>query len=164
MRTRIPIHYVLGKMRPTWADLRFGLQRGYINETDVVEAAVEQVRDNPDATSTEIDLAGLLKNEVNHVRLLLHQLASTPETADATAAKKWLYLVLAWLYDQRESLDDPLGAVEAVYADFGYPEEIVGFVRYMPPRDEYRPQDHSREENVSRLFRLWNEYLAAHSP
>jgi hypothetical protein len=160
MQTRIPVDYVLRMMPPTWADLRFGLERGFISEADVVEAAVKVVSEKLNPSSVEIELAGLLRKEVSHVPLLLTALVASSETTEDTTRRRWLYLVLAWLYDRRESLDDPLGMVEEVYADFGYPEEIAGFVRYMPPRDGYRPQDHTREENIDRLFRLWSEYLA----
>jgi hypothetical protein len=161
MQIRIPITFVLHKLQPTWADLRFGLERALINEADVVQAAIEWVSQSPDASDSEIELAGLYRNELNRVPELLRELTASSEAIRATIEKKWLFLLLAWLYDQKESIDDPLGKVEEVYADFGYPKEIAGFVRYMPAQDGYRPQDHTREENLNRLFRLWNDYLTA---
>jgi hypothetical protein len=165
MQIRIPIEYILRVTQPTWSDLRFGLERGFIDEVDVVKAAVEQVKQVSDHSDAEVELAGLDQSNVNwnYVTNLLNDLAVRSDTTNPIVERKWLYLVLAWIYSQKELLHDPLGMVEEVYADFGYPEEIAGFVRYMPPSDTYSPQDHSYEENISRLFQLWNEYLVTYS-
>jgi hypothetical protein len=63
-----------------------------------------------------------------------------------------LFLLLAWLYENRGKVQDPLGLVEELYADFDYPEQIAGFVRYMPPQDPSRVGDSYLVEN-------WRRYL-----
>ena len=78
------------------------------------------------------------------------------ERTEAELRDKWLYLVLAWLYEQRGAVPDPLQTVEEVYADFGYPEEIAGLIRYMPMDG---PDLGSREANERRLFERWRQYL-----
>jgi hypothetical protein len=70
-------------------------------------------------------------------------------------------LVLAWIYEHRGAFLDPLQTVEEVYADFGYPERIAGFVRYMPMDG---PDLGSREANEQRLMERWKEYLDATAP
>jgi hypothetical protein len=47
------------------------------------------------------------------------------------------------LYENRESLGNPLDDIEDVYEYFDHPLEIRGLIRYMPAEGEYRPQDHS---------------------
>jgi hypothetical protein len=69
---------------------------------------------------------------------------------------KWLYLVLAWLYEHRAEVPDPLQRVEEVYADFGYPEQLANFVRYLPMEG---PGLGSREANERRLFERWKRYI-----
>jgi hypothetical protein len=66
---------------------------------------------------------------------------------------------LRWLYDNRDRFPDPLQEVAEVYADFGYPESISGFVKYLPPSDGYQPELHTKEENQQRLYQHWREYL-----
>jgi hypothetical protein len=68
----------------------------------------------------------------------------------------WLDVVLAWLYDHRAELEDPLEMVEAVYADFGYPAQIASFVRCMPMQG---PDLGSPAANEQRLFERWKRYL-----
>ena len=70
--------------------------------------------------------------------------------------RKWAFLILAWVYEHRDSFEDPLDLVEKLYADLDYPEQVAPFVRYMPT-DE--PDLGSRGQNEQRLFQKWAEYL-----
>lgn len=65
-------------------------------------------------------------------------------------------LVLAWIYENREGVADPLGIVEEIYADFDYPGEVAPFVRYMPMSG---PDLCSREKNEERMYGNWKAYL-----
>jgi hypothetical protein len=69
--------------------------------------------------------------------------------------------VLAWFYEHRGEVPDPLLRVEEVYADFGYPEQIAKFVRYMPMEG---PDLGSREANEHRLFERWKRYIEEVAP
>lgn len=144
----------------SWSDLRWGLVHGLVDEQAAVDAAVRAMKGDPPATVVE--LAGLLPGELHAVPELLDRLAGPEADGSRERARdRWLYLVLLWLYEQRGELDDPLGAVEEVYADFGYPPMVAPFVRYMPvPESEgYRPQDHTPDENTRRLMRKWEGFL-----
>lgn len=93
------------------------------------------------------------------IRFRVEALADAERAQDEEAIQgKWLYLVLAWIFEHRESSADPLGTVEEVYADFGHPDAIVGFVRYMPSTE---PDLGSREANEHRLYEKWKAYLDA---
>ncbi len=72
--------FVQSRSRLTWREVEFGLQNGWLSDSDTVEFAIR--RD-----------------------------------------------------ENRETVEDPFAVVEELYADFDYPEEIAGFVRYMPPED-----------------------------
>ena len=90
-------------------------------------------------------------------RELVESLATATSDEDQEALRgKWLYLVLAWIFEHRASYPEPLQAVEEVYADFGYPEVIASFVRYMPTSD---PDLGSKEANERRLLENWKRYL-----
>jgi hypothetical protein len=43
-----------------------------------------------------------------------------------------------------------------VYADFDYPEEIAGFIRYMPMRG---PDLGSKQLNEKRMLETWGRYI-----
>lgn len=110
----------------------------------------------------EIELASLNKSEAYQVGDLLRKLASSSRDENCgLAQRKWLYLILAWLFKNKEIIHDALGDVETIYAEFDYPSEIESFVRYMPVTDGYDPSIHSKNENEKRLFDNWRKYLEA---
>jgi hypothetical protein len=157
----LEISFILDRVNIQWQEVVWGYKHGYLNWSEIVRLAeikLQQGREKP----LEIELASLGKEEVWRVRELVDKLSRNEMDTISTdrIKKKWLYLVLAWVYENRKEISDPLGKVEEVYADFDYPEEIEQFVRYMPiEKDQYNPSDHSKEENEKRLFYKWNEYL-----
>lgn len=158
--TPIPFSFVRDRLGLTWADVAWGSQRGWLDAAGVVEYAVAQLAGDDDASPALVELAGLTRSEFAKMPFLLEKVVGEagPET-NPDSESKWLYLVLAWIYDRRAELSDPLGVVEQLYADFGYPAELRGFVRYMPPEDHYEPKAHTHAENIARLFSKWEEYL-----
>lgn len=134
----------------------FGVLIGWSAIVDLATERLSAGSDDP----LEIELADLTKMETYQVGELLRKLVSgSPEKDGVFAQRKWLYLLLAWLFENKESVPDPLGDVETIYADFDYPPEIEGFVRYMPVTDAYDPSAHAKDENENRLFGKWREYL-----
>lgn len=159
MLTPIPYSFVRNRLRLSWRDALWGYEHQLIGWSAIVDLATERLSAGSN-DPLEIELAGLTKMETYQVGELLRKLASgSPEEDGVFAQRKWLYLLLAWLFENKESVPDPLGEVETVYADFDYPPEIEGFVRYMPVTDAYDPSVHAKDENENRLFGKWREYL-----
>jgi hypothetical protein len=42
--------------------------------------------------------------------------------------------------------------MEIIYAKFNYPVEMIGFIKCMPPDDDYNPSNHSIEESEQRMI------------
>lgn len=92
------------------------------------------------------------------MRHLVQTLAAAEEPAHDTSTREtWLYLVMAWVYEHRSEMGDPLGVVERIYTDFDYPESISGLVRYMPSDI---PDLGSLKANEDRLMTCWESFLA----
>jgi len=157
--TPIPLSFVQNRLVLTWPDVAWGFQNGWLDAASVVDHAVSQLAENEAASSPMIDLAGLTRSELTEVPFLLERIVTKAAESSVTSQRKWLYLTLAWFYENRAELEDPLGVVEQLYADFDYPTEISSFVRFMPPAGDYEPRAHSHAENVDRLFRKWKSYL-----
>jgi len=155
VRLRIPYRFVGERTHMSWSDVRFGLVNQLLDPLAAIEMAVDQVGEYEDSSGSLLELAGAGKNEP--IMELVEQLASgeSPRSEEETR-KKWLYLVLAWIYEHRGEDPDPLQRVEEVYADFGYPEHIASFVRYMPMQG---PDLGSRDANERRLFERWKRYI-----
>jgi hypothetical protein len=112
-----------------------------------------------------VELANLDKDHYWKVPELVAQLIRSEMVIDEElTAKKWLYVVLSFVFDNQSKFEDPLMKVEEIYADFGHPKEISSFVRYMPETDPtYDASEHSQEENLQRLFVCWKRYLDSES-
>jgi hypothetical protein len=164
MQLRIPYRFVRDRVRLSWREVRFGLENELLDPEVPVELAGDRVAEIADPSAALVELAGAGKNEPTLE--IVEQLAqSEPEPPENEIRDKWLYLVLAWIYERRDEISDPLQRVEEVYADFDYPERIATFVRYMPMDGEDLG---SREANERRLFERWKRYLdqaaSVHAP
>ncbi len=155
VRLRIPYEFVRERTRLTWREVHFGLVNELLDPRAPVSIAIEEViaRAEPSAALLELAAAGKDDPTFDLVERLARDESQFPEEE---IRGKWLFLVLAWLYEHRNEDPDPLQRVEEVHADFGYPEELSRFVRYMPMEG---PDLGSREANERRMFELWNQYV-----
>ena len=152
--------FIAGQPLATWQEVSVGLEMGLIGWRSAVRFAVSRLEPEPEPTTALIELAGLTKDLAWKASELANVLANSERIKSKEEIKsKWLFIVLRWLYENMNSVQDPFREVEIVYADFEYPAEIEGFVGFMPPSDGWRPQDHSPKENRERMIRLWRSYL-----
>jgi hypothetical protein len=144
----------------SWKEAAWGYHHKYLGWSDVVELACDRLAAGEDDAAV-VELAGVVKSDAHEVGQLIDKLVSKTIDSDEEFTKaKWLYLNLAWLFENQTTVDDSLEAIEIIYADFEYPEEITSFVRYMPVTDGYDPSAHTAEENQARLIEKWQSYLA----
>ena len=137
----------------TAEDLGYGLGRGFLKPADVIALAAHEMGRGTD-DDVLVTLGSLLRDEESRVPEVLELLDDPERVHDPReSARKWLYLQLKAAYDERERLNDPLGVVEEIYADFDYPPAVAPFVRYMP----LRPGD---EPGVGPIMARWADYLA----
>jgi hypothetical protein len=152
---KIPLDFIesrLGEL--TWRDVQFGLENELLDPAAVpgVAAAALDQRDPP-AGVLELAIAEPGDPVLDEVS----RLGQAEPPARFPSERKWLYLVLAWLYERRAELANPLETVEIVYAEFGYPTSITGFVRYMPADEPIPP---TLELAEARLMERWAGFLA----
>lgn len=116
-----------------WADIQYGLTHGYLNSQSVVKYAIKRLQVN--SSKAEYELAMLSGKCPHEVSECVARLTAEDMEGAASARDKWVYLILLWLFENKKNINDPLSAVEAVYADFGYPEFLAPVIRYMPSSD-----------------------------
>lgn len=152
---RIPYSYIEPRTTLTWREVAYGLENELLAKDGPVELAVVHVGLLKNPPPDILDLAWG-PNEFD-VRDIVKTLANREnEEPEENIQRKWLYLVLSWFYDHRDSLDDPLEQVEMTYSGFGYPKRIAGLIRYMPTKE---PTLGSATANTHRLFEKWASYL-----
>lgn len=134
-------------------DLRLGVSLGIISPPVAIAVASGAVADGS-GDPLMLELAEVDRGDIAGVRASLR--AVDPEDAELfppLSLRKWAYLQLKAVFELRDRLQDPLGVVEQIYADFDYPSAMAGFVRYMPP-----PFDAPIGEAA--LYDRWSSYLA----
>ena len=158
--TPLPTEFTIDLVNLSWQEVRFGHARKWLGWKDVAKVASKKIQTKAEIGQLEIELSELTKETAWRVSELLDRVVSseTPQS-NGDITRKWLLIVLNWLYENKSSYEDPLREVEVVYAEFDYPQEMKSFVRFLPPGNGYRPQDHSKEENIGRIFDLWREYI-----
>lgn len=151
----IPYEYASEIVRLNWSDILFAIEQKFMTPDTAIDHAIAEVErvDNP--SNAVVELACLLKGEPVHP--YIGELANEEGIPNNNSAReKFLYLALKWVYDHKELYAEPLEAVEYIYADFNYPDEIANFIRYMPSE---QPPLGSAELNLERLYRNWSDYL-----
>ncbi|OEC32586.1 hypothetical protein A7D25_23310 [Pseudomonas sp. 21C1] len=134
----------------SWGDIKYGLDRGFLSSIGVVEYAVKRL--SAESPAEQYELACLDGDNANDVQECVSRLAVKDARDVEWAEKTWIFLILLWVFINRDRYQDPLGIVEELYADFDYPESIASIVRYVPAVDPSL-------EGEDQLFKNWSDIL-----
>ncbi len=145
---RIPGSFVLQRALPTAAEISLGYDRGWLRPADVVEICLAKYKAGQTLHKAEEEMALLLPEDTDRVDELVPCLAPSDEPVEQRQ-RLWLFLVLDWLWEHQADVKDPLELIEMLYADFEYPPEIQGLVRFMPKPQGAAPT----------LKQRWRAYL-----
>jgi len=156
IRFNVPAAFVVARAMPTGAELAYGYREGWLTSGDVVAVALAKYQADLALTSAEEELALLLSADLDRVDELVADLEIVDEPAEQRA-RLWLFLALAWLLEHREDFSDPLEVIEMLYADFDYPDEIQGLVRFMPAA----PGDDASLDAIVRRWRAFVDRLSS---
>ncbi|NWL12152.1 hypothetical protein DM793_12755 [Paenarthrobacter nitroguajacolicus] len=128
VKFHIPSDFILSRALPTLSEIAYGFAHSWTDEQGVVTLALARYIETDTDPVTE-DLALLLSRDHGRVLDILYSI----DEWDLDVRKLWLYLSLAWMYENRTSFDDVWVTIDMLYADFGNPAEIRGFNYNMRP-------------------------------
>lgn len=148
--------YIISKVKLNWEDIEYGIENEYISSDIAIDHAMHELAECEDYSQDLLDLASLSKGEIVYPYLRELSKGSKKLNDNIVIKEKWMYLILDWVYNNRNKYSDSLGIVEEIYSDFDYPELISNFVRYMPSNEADLG---SVELNEGRLIEIWHEYL-----
>ena len=135
------------------SELAWGYRSGYVDDRDVVRLAELTITNGYSGSPALEELSLLLRDEIGRVPDLVDRLTDAPTGVVPTPARVWLFLVLSLAWEQRQDSADAFAGLEEIYADFDYPEEMEGFVPFLPAPA-------GREPGRAALEMRWSAYLA----
>lgn len=152
--------YVSKLCNLNWNDILFAIKNGFLSHQSAIDHAVEELSKENDTPKEVIDIACLSPEEAiyqHSIYPFIDELAEkTPNQEKDKTKDKIMYVLLNWIFEHKDRYTNPLEVVEFVYDDFGFPEEISSFVRYMPSKEPALP---TVEMNIERLYTNWKSYL-----
>src|SRR4051812_11412742 len=87
----------------TWREIEYGLQNSWIDNDAAVQLAISRVSSERTSSPDAINLASVLPNEKYRIPEIIHRLA---ESDPNFSRGKWLFLLLAWLFENRNDFHD----------------------------------------------------------
>ena len=147
----VPYEFASKRVTLTWAEILTAIKRKMVARQFAIEWAMAELAVKDQYPTALLELASLSKND--DIYPFIEQLAEQQQLINND---KLLFLVLSWLYETKDSYDDPLAVVETIYADFNYPSSICEFVRYMPCDEADLG---CADKNHQRLIDKWKSFI-----
>ncbi|MGX7420345.1 DUF2247 family protein [Carnobacterium gallinarum] len=136
------------KIKWDWRELLFGVENNIIGRNDVINYATHILDEG--ILGFDLVLKVAIATEYEDILPYIHELSKLENFEDNQAIEdKWRYVILKELHDKKSDYDNFNEKVEEIYADFDYPEDMAGFIGYMPSID-----GRNMEES-------WQEYLTS---
>lgn len=150
----IPLNFISQQRALTWREVLIGVQEHWLSATQAVELAIDRMQKGDDNPSV-LALSCLLREEADLAEGLLEELVNeSPGNSESAGRQTWMRLLVAWAFENRATLPDPLGVLEEIYADFDYAPELRHLIRYEP-----QAEDVGAPVGAEALLRGWEEYV-----
>ena len=146
-----------------WHDVYWGLKEGIISLGEVEEYAEKHI--DKDISNEIIQSIVFDKSSRNEILDKLGELVGRYIAENERkqryefSKRKWRYCILQCLANSNLDFSSMFDHIEQIYALFGYPEDMLSFIPYMPPQDNYKPTLHTDMENRNRLFNNLSVFL-----
>lgn len=152
---KVSLEYAMKLVKINWGDIMFAIKNNYFNIESAIEYAM-CLMEKEECDYLTIDLACTKESELTKEELLENYINKfVMKITDEERIKskdKILYILMNWLYDNRQLFENPFRVIEVLYDDFGFPEALKKVVSYVPSYKEF-----DEEENL--FYTHWREYL-----
>ena len=132
--------------------LRFGYEKGIIDEQDVVDLELRRFQHGQASRSGEEDLALLLSDDLSRVPILLESATASPPAIDP--ARVWAYVGTKLIRTRWEANPEAIYELAGLIESLGMPESYRGLVYYEP-----RAKGSVKAGSPARLLRAIDERL-----
>ncbi|WP_144511089.1 DUF2247 family protein [Bacillus sp. FJAT-22090] len=151
LQIELRYEYISKFVKLTWGDILYGINNNIFSDEVAIKHAVAEIEKNEKQPNEVIELAYLFQGESIHP--YIGKLGNN-NLDEESSKEKLLFILLKWLFENKELIPEPFKAVAEIYADFDYPEEISKFVYYMPLQD-------GESGGNAYLLNQWEKYLVA---
>lgn len=132
----------------SWQEILYGMENKIIARSDVINYATRILDEGILGFDWVLKIA--IADEYEDILPYIYELGNLEDSEDdSTIQDKWRYFILKELYAKKSNYENFNEKVEEIYAGFDYPEDMAGFIGYMPSLD-----GKSMEES-------WQEYLTS---
>jgi hypothetical protein len=114
----------------TWADLHWAAGNGWLTDEALLDFA-DSLAANDDDLRVEVNVAASSADD-QELQAVIEREASIEAASPEAIREKWMDLAVAWLYENRKLLPDPLAEVEQLWAAFGHPSNLNHLIRSAP--------------------------------
>jgi len=143
--------FVTEQMRVNWGDLFWAATNKWLTAKSLAGLADE-------LAGADDELRVAISTALDHDEAALQRIFEREAIIDAATEtilrERWMRLAVAWLYQHRESLDDPWAVLEQIWEAFGHPESLNGLIRWMPAPPGEEPGE-------SGMLERWRAYIAS---
>jgi hypothetical protein len=146
--------FVAERLRVSWKDLAWAATNHWLDVKSLTELA-DDLAEGDEDLRVAIATADVDSDEAA-LRTILDREATGDETPDATVREQWMRLAVAWLYQHRESFDDPWAVLEEIWEAFDHAESLNGLIRWMPTPSGEKPG----EDGMMERWRTYSESSA----
>ncbi|HAV4998350.1 TPA: DUF2247 family protein, partial [Acinetobacter nosocomialis] len=100
----VPADFINEKVTLSWCDIKWGYENNLITCELPIKKA-ENIVLTEIYTKAELELSFLIPSESDDIVPFLNELCSETKE-DSMIREKWLYILLSWLWINRESFED----------------------------------------------------------
>jgi hypothetical protein len=148
----------------SWNTLRVGKKYNLIDNAQIADYAVEYLSDHPQETNQFIAELACCDKTMS-IDDVLDRVADIVDAKIERDSIKWelekrklRFCILTYLKQHLSDKRELLDKIAQVYDDFSFPEDMEDFIYYMPAK-KFNPLEHSEEECMERLVRLFEDFL-----
>ncbi len=129
----------------SWPEVKLASSKNWIEAGVAVDRAM-QALETENYSQQEAELAALGYKDVLDINDML--LALAPDSYEINH-DKWAKIFLTYLYEHKSELEDPIQAIDELWADFDYLESIACIA------NQYSPYESPQRD----LFKEWKKFL-----
>lgn len=144
----------------TWDDVYYGVKNKLLNLEAVRDYAIRCLEMDDDYCQEVAELAWPNNDMLSVLESIEKILGEKHNLNETLSSMKWQYSIIKYLVNKNIDFEELSNALDEVYADFNYPEDMEEFISYMPIKDDYNPTGHTNEENTERIRKKIDMFLA----